>query len=64
MAVGCECGWFYKFDTDTIITRNSCGGPLVDRSGEVVGITIALPTPDRVYVIPAAVAFKVANELL
>ena len=58
-----KCAFPAVFDTDTIITRNTCGGPLVDRSGEVVGITIALPTPYRVYVIPAAVAFKVANEL-
>jgi len=58
-----KCAFPSVFDTDTIITRNSCGGPLVDRSGEVVGITIALPTPYRVYVIPAGIAFKVANEL-
>ncbi len=58
-----KCAFPAVFDADTIITRNTCGGPLVDRSGEVVGITIALPTPYRVYVIPAAVAFKVANEL-
>lgn len=32
-----KCAFPSVFDTDTIITRNSCGGPLVDRSGEVVG---------------------------
>jgi hypothetical protein len=36
---------------------------VIDRFGEVVGITIALPTNERVYVVPAAVARKVAEQL-
>ncbi|MHC4178892.1 MAG: ankyrin repeat domain-containing protein, partial [Planctomycetota bacterium] len=49
------------FDTDAIIRKDSCGGPVVDRSGEVVGITIAMPTEQRVYVVPATIARNVAE---
>lgn len=49
------------FDTDAIITKDSCGGPLVNRLGEVVGISIAVPTEGRVYVIPAAIARRMAE---
>ena len=49
------------FDTDAIITKDSCGGPVVDRLGEVVGISIAVPTEGRVYVVPAAVARRIAE---
>jgi serine protease Do len=58
-----KTGFAAVFDTDAIITADTCGGPVVDRSGEVVGITIALPTEARVYVVPAAVARKVAEHL-
>ncbi|MHC4462913.1 MAG: trypsin-like peptidase domain-containing protein [Planctomycetota bacterium] len=58
-----SCAFPAVFDTDAIVTRDTCGGPLVDRSGEVVGITIALATKERVYVVPAAVARKVADKL-
>ncbi|MEE9365077.1 MAG: trypsin-like peptidase domain-containing protein, partial [Dehalococcoidales bacterium] len=58
-----SCAFPAVFDTDAIITRDTCGGPVVDRSGEVVGITIALATAERVYVVPAAVAQKVVKQL-
>jgi serine protease Do len=58
-----SCAFPAVFDTDAIVTRDTCGGPLVDRSGEVVGITIAIATEERVYVVPAAVARKVFAEL-
>jgi serine protease Do len=58
-----SCAFPAVFDTDAIVTRDTCGGPLVDRSGEVAGITIALATKERVYVVPAAVARKVFNQL-
>jgi S1-C subfamily serine protease len=58
-----SCAFPAVFDTDAIITRDTCGGPLVDRSGEVVGITIALATKERVYVVPAALARKVVEQL-
>lgn len=59
-----KTGFPAVFDTDALITLDTCGGPVVDRTGQVVGITIALPTPERVYVVPAAVARKVLNKLM
>jgi len=58
-----SCAFPSVFDTDAIITWDTCGGPVVDRFGEVVGITIALATKERVYIIPAAVARKVYDQL-
>lgn len=58
-----SCAFGAVFDTDAIITRDTCGGPVVDLSGEVVGITIALATRERVYVIPAVIARKVFEHL-
>ena len=58
-----KTGFAAVFDTDAIITADTCGGPVVDRSGQVVGITIAMPTEARVYVVPATVARKVAEQI-
>jgi serine protease Do len=54
------------FETDVAIMPDMCGGPLVDTSGEVVGITIARAVREggKVYVIPAVVARRIAKELL
>jgi serine protease Do len=61
-----KCGFPAVFDTDAVITKNTCGAPVVDRTSQVVGITIALPTElrVRVYVIPATIARQVANRLI
>lgn len=59
-----KSGFPAVFDTDTLITPDTCGGPVVDRSGHVVGITIAMPTAYRLYVVPAAVALNVAKSLM
>ncbi len=58
-----KVGFPAVFDTDALITPDACGGPVVDRTGQVVGITIAMPTEHRVYVVPAAIARKLAEQL-
>jgi S1-C subfamily serine protease len=58
------------FDTDVSLSRDLCGGPLVDCEGRVVGITIALPESvvmaspvmSRTFAIPAIVARTVAEK--
>lgn len=66
-----NCSFPAVFDTDASVARDTCGGPLLDRQGQVVGITIAAPVPviksspvmSRVFVVPAAVARSVAEKL-
>ena len=66
-----NCSFPAVFDTDASLARDLCGGPLVDCRGEVVGITIAVPISvvmqspvmSRVFVVPAAVARTVSEEL-
>jgi serine protease Do len=53
----------FDFDASAAFTKDMCGGPIVNHEGQVVGIAIALPTRERVYAIPAAVARTVAEEL-
>ena len=50
---------------DLAVETDRCGGPVVDHSGQVVGIVIAqrMSFYGRAYVLPATVARKVANEL-
>lgn len=45
------------FDTDVILEPKLCGGPLVDRAGRIVGVTIACrgDLPGQTHVLPAAV---------
>lgn len=50
------------FDTDADVKKDCCGGPIVDRLGKVVGISIAVPTEGRVYVVPAAIARRMAES--
>jgi S1-C subfamily serine protease len=58
------------FDTDVSLSRDLCGGPLVDCEGRVVGITIALPESvvmespvmSRTFVVPAIIARTVAER--
>ena len=54
------------FDTDIRLTPRQCGGPVIDKSGHVVGIVIAC-LGERFgprHVIPARVARRVANETM
>ncbi len=52
------------FDSDVALSPDLCGGPVVDRMGSVVGITIACRTENgRVYIVPAARARKIADQL-
>jgi S1-C subfamily serine protease len=65
-----NCSFPAVFDTDARLTKDMCGGPLVDCEGQVIGITIAVPVSvihgspvmSRVFVVPAAVARAVAEE--
>ena len=50
---------------DGVITREQCGGPVVDATGKVVALNIATRVLDdtRTYAVPAAVARKAVEEL-
>ena len=50
--------------TDALIGHRASGGPLVDRSGAVVGITTRVAGDDHGHVIPIDLARKVAEELI
>ncbi len=50
--------------TDALIGHRASGGPLVDRSGAVVGITTRVAGGDHGHVIPIDLARKVAEKLL
>jgi S1-C subfamily serine protease len=50
--------------TDALIGHRASGGPLVDRSGAVVGITTRVAGGDHGHVIPIDHARKVAEKLL
>jgi S1-C subfamily serine protease len=50
--------------TDALIGHRASGGPLVDRSGAVVGITTRVAGGDHGHVIPIDHARRVAEELL
>ncbi len=54
------------FRTDIQLTPESCGGPVIDRNGRVVGIVIACRTEyggfGQRYVIPASVARRVIAD--
>jgi putative serine protease PepD len=50
--------------TDALIGHHASGGPLVDRSGAVVGITTRVAGEDHGHVIPIDLARKVAEKLI
>ena len=53
------------FDADIMLLPDLCGGPLVDSSGEAVGIAIACRAEDGpVYVVPSATVRRVVDELV
>lgn len=52
------------FDTHILLTTKMCGGPVIDKTGHVAGITITCRKRGWVYVVPATVASKVANRLM
>jgi S1-C subfamily serine protease len=50
--------------TDALIGHRASGGPLVDRSGAVVGITTRVASDDHGHVIPIDLARKVGEQLI
>ncbi len=52
------------FCHDGGIDFDRCGGPVVDRSGQVIGINIARADPLQTFAIPADVVQKVIAELM
>jgi S1-C subfamily serine protease len=52
------------FCHDGGVTYDRCGGPVVDRLGQIVGINIACADPMRTFAIPADVVQKVIAELM
>ncbi len=61
-------GFPHAFDTDIPLTRDLCGGPVIDRTGRVVGIVIASRGMSRAkrgptHVVPADVARRVTEQL-
>ena len=55
------------FDTDIRLTAKQCGGPVIDKSGRVVGITIACRPMNYIkfrqpHVIPAHIARGVVAD--
>jgi serine protease Do len=51
------------FSHDGGIAYDRCGGPVVDRSGQVIGINIARADPMRTFAVPSDVVQKVVAEL-
>jgi S1-C subfamily serine protease len=60
-----QSGFPEVFVHDGVITREQCGGPVVDATGKVVALNIATRVLDdtRTYAVPAAVARKAVEEL-
>jgi len=60
-----ESGFSQVFAHDGVITREQCGGPLVDVTGQVVALNIATRILDncRTYAIPAAAIRKAVDDL-
>ncbi|GAA4451569.1 trypsin-like peptidase domain-containing protein [Novipirellula rosea] len=53
------------YSTDILVLPEMCGGPLVDRSGQVTGIVISAANNEtETYVIPAEVARSASQELI
>ena len=54
------------FGTDIQLTPESCGGPVIDRNGRVVGIAITCRTEfggfGQSYVIPASAARRMISD--
>jgi serine protease Do len=65
----CECwnlrmnGFPEVFSHDGAIYSNRCGGPVVDRSGHVIGINTARADPLQTFAIPGAVVQQVIAQL-
>jgi S1-C subfamily serine protease len=51
------------FVHDGGIARNQCGGPVVDRSGQVVGVNIARADPMQTFALPSEVVQKAIAEM-
>ena len=65
----CECwslrmnGFPEVFSHDGAIDSSHCGGPVVDRSGHVIGINIARADPLQTFTIPSDVVQQVITKL-
>jgi S1-C subfamily serine protease len=51
------------FVHDAVLTRGSCGGPVVDLSGKIVGINIARAARHATYAIPSKSAQELTRRL-
>ena len=51
------------FCHDSGIAYDRCGGPVVNRLGQVIGINIARPDPGRTFAIPSDVVQRIIAEL-
>lgn len=56
-------GFAEVFDTDAHTAADQCGGPIVDKSGKMVGIVIAQNGNGRTYVLPANTIRKIVERL-
>lgn len=56
-------GFPAAFGVDVELSTDQCGGPVIDPSGRVIGVTIACRGA-RVYAIPAAAVREVAETLM
>jgi S1-C subfamily serine protease len=57
-------GFPHVFVHDGVVPHDRCGGPVVDRSGRVIGINIARANPIQTFAIPSDQIREVIAELL
>ena len=57
-------GFPSAFSADLGLPSNKCGGPVVDLSGRVVGVSIATASFVETYVVPATESRKAVEKLL
>jgi S1-C subfamily serine protease len=55
-------GFSRALSVDTNATTEMCGGPLIDRNGEAVGIVIAWRKSGWMLALPADIAKSIANN--
>jgi serine protease Do len=58
-----RAGFAHVFQHDTVLKPQQCGGPLVNLSGEVVGVNIARAGRVESYAIPADIIIALLPEL-
>jgi S1-C subfamily serine protease len=57
-------GFPLVLDADLSLSPDQCGGPVIDRSGRVIGIAVAVREQAGVYVVPASVVREVTEKLM